>query len=670
MLVLPTGLCLFNVSSTLIRAISQPRIFLLTGVCSDSFNFPYQQSALQPINRPTKVTKGASNAPATTSLSNKFDIKITPTQTPVKPGLSLPQDFPPLIAPQPPTPAPTRLPRRVTTSAAIKPVIPVLPSSSLKSTAMQKDPQAKEKADNTESSTPSLPEVAMNPKPKEERTYSSLSEARTALKVLDPSVADSSKPVDEKSRPSKLDIAAAKDATKKVKDSTDTAGTKSGPVPSQPPTPATAVSQASASSATRPNQSRAIRVPPPSKAETRPASPAIAPTITSKQASRRPSIVSIDRPGSPASEKPWDNMSFASATLSRANSPPPSKVGSAPVRQVTKSQQKKERQARAKQAEEASKVEELPTKVEEPMQAPIIGRKKKAKKEKTQGTAESTPTVTRPTSPVPKEEEVVEEKAEPVTPVREGKKTASKIVADIKEPETPSSPATPASNDPQKASLTPASIFARLLKSGELNSTVSELFKSVSGLNHRYEGLELDLSVADESMVSDSQMHSLDQGEAITIQKSPTNHVVVLPDRSALRGLTAAQAARYLELRKQALANGDVPSNQALAGLVPVLPQVSLPVARVTSRVSSEDQKLPNRFAAPTPGPAPLIANMQKYGAMEGHGDQVLLKRIPGLSVEAAEQALSQTRKETEAVEKKLNALLKKNRRLVFGNTH
>lgn len=336
------------------------------------------------------------------------------------------------------------------------------------------------------------------------------------------------------------------------------------------------------------------------------------------------------------------------------------------MRQFTKSQQKKERQARAKQAEEASKVEELPAKVVEPMQAPIIGRKKKAKKEKTQGTADSTPTNTRPTSPVPKHEELAENKSEPVTPVKESKKAASKIAAEIKEPDTPSSPPTPASNDQQRSTISIASIYSSLLKSGELSPTVSELFKSFTGLNHRFDGLELDLTVTDDSMVSDSQMHSLDQGEAITIQRSPTNHVVVLPDRSALRGLTAAQAARYLELRKQAWANGDVPSNQALAGLVAVLPQVSLPVARFASRTSSEDQKLPNHFATPTP----RSAHMHKFSVMEGRGDEDFPKRSQNLSIEEAEQNLAAARKETEMLEKKLNALMKKNRRLLFGNSH
>ena len=519
----------------------------------------------------------------------------------------------------------------------------------------------------------------MKPKPKQSGASSSVAETRTASKSSEPLVSQPSKAVEKKPRPSKLDMIAVNNATRKEQDSADTPGVTSGPLPSHPPTPATTVSQTSGSSATRPNQVRATRAPPPPKAETIPASPATAPTIASKQTSRRPSVTSVDRPGTPISEKTWDDMSLASATLSRANSPPPTKVGSAPVRQTTKSQQKKERQARAKQAEEASKVEELPAKAVEPMQAPIVGRKKKAKKEKTLSTADSTPTPTRPTSPVPKEEEIAEGKTEPVTPVKESKKTASKIAADIKEPDTLSSPPTPASHDQQRSSLSAASIFGSLLKSGELSPTVSELFKNFSGLNHRFEGLELDLTFADDSTVSDSQMHSLDQGEAITIQKSPTNHVVVLPDRSALRGLTAAQAARYLELRKQALANGDVPSNQALAGLAPVLPQVSLAVARIpSSRASSEDRKLPNHFAASPPGSSSLSAHMQKFvgggGGEGGRGgdEDSASKRTAAtpLTVDGAEQNLASARKETEVLEKKLNALMKRNRRLLFGSVH
>ena len=657
---------------------------LLTILCPDSLRFPSRQDPIQPINRP--VNKASFNQPAATSSSSKPRVGDTPSETPVNLGSSLPQDFPPLVARQPPPPAPPRLQRKVTAGAAIKPAVPAISTSSAKATSTQKDLQQSEQATSIpEPATHSMPESSVKPKPKQSGASSSVAETRTASKSGEPLVSPPSKAAEKKPRPSKLDMIAVNNATRKEQDSADTAGITSGPLPSHPPTPATTVSQTSGTFATRPNQVRATRGPPLPKAETLPASPAMASTITSKQTSRRPSVTSIDRPGTPVSEKTWDDMSLASATLSRANSPPPSKVGSAPLRQTTKSQQKKERQARAKQAEEASKVEELPVKAVEPMQAPIVGRKKKAKKEKTQGTADSTPTPTRPTSPVPKEEDLAEGKPEPVTPIKDSKKAASKIAADIKEPDTPSSPPTPASHDQQRSSLSAASIFASLLKSGELSPTVPELFKTFSGLNHRFEGLELDLTFADDATVSDSQMHSLDQGEAITIQKSSTNHVVVLPDRSALHGLTAAQAARYLELRKQALANGDVPSNQALAGLAPVLPQVSLPVARITSSgASSEDQKLLNQFATLTapPGSSSLSAHMQKFVGGSGGGDggrggdeDSASKRTAAaassvLSVDVAEQNLASARKETEMLEKKLNALMKRNRRLLFGNAH
>ena len=679
MLVLLMGLCLESVIKT-----HRPLNVLLTILFPDSLHFRSRQDPIQPINRP--VNKASINHPAATSSSSKPGVGSTPLRTPVNPGLSLPQDFPPLVAPQPPPPAPPRVQRKVTAGAAIKPAVPAISTSSSKATSTQKDLQQSGYATSTtEPATHQMPENSVKPKPKQSGASSSVAETRAASKSSEPLVSHASKAVEKKPRPSKLDMIAVNNATRKEQDSADTAGVTSGPLPSHPPTPATTVSQTSGSSATRPNPVRATRAPPLPKAETLPASPAMAPTITSKQTSRRPSVTSVDRPGTPVSEKTWDDMSLASATLSRANSPPPSKVGSAPLRQTTKSQQKKERQARAKQAEEALKVEELPAKAVEPMQAPIVGRKKKAKKERTQGTADSTPTPTRPTSPVPKEEELVEGKAEPVTPVKESKKAASKIAADIKEPDTPSSPPTPASHDQQRSSLSAASIFASLLKSAELSPTVPELFKNFSGLNYRFEGLELDLSFADDSIVSDSQLNSLDQGEAITIQKSPTNHVVVLPDRSALHGLTAAQAARYLELRKQALANGDVPSHQALTGLAPVLPHVSLPVARISSsRASSEDQKLPNHFATPTtPVSSSLSVHMQKFvggggggnreegrGGDEDSASKKTTAAASTLSVDTAEQNLASARKETEMLEKKLNALMKRNRRLLFGNAH
>ena len=497
---------------------------------------------------------------------------------------------------------------------------------------------------------------------------SDLKEKRTAT--------SSYKTDDRKQRPEKLDIAAAKDksrivgreaATMEATRITRKGDDLSGLDLSQPPTPGTSASQSSVTSTVRQHQSRATRIPPVPKAEASP--PGFTPS--NKQTSRRPSLASINRPGTPTSERISDNASFTSATVSRASSPPPSKVGSAPVRQVTKNQQKKERQARAKQAEGTVKADEPAAKVEE-VQAPIIGRKKKTKKEKPQGTADSTPTATRPVSPVSKED-MLEGLAAPApapapaTPPKETKNGLSKVAADVKESETPSSPATPATSEQQRASLTAASIFAGLLKAGEVNATAADLFKTVPGLNHRFDSIELE-SVGVEDP-SEDQLRLLDQGEAVHIEKSPNNHVIMLPGRRPLRGLSAEQASRYLELRKQALFNGDVPSHQALDGLIPAPPPVSVAAMSSMSQRASKQKKLVNRFSTPIAETEPSSVQKRR-NASAGTFDENMLNRKPTLTVAEAEQQLSAYRKETEVLEKKMSALLKKNKRLLFGNAH
>ena len=495
------------------------------------------------------------------------------------------------------------------------------------------------------------------------------------------------KAVDKKQRPGKLDIVAAKDNAKSDTEFIDTLSevnnatseVAGAPISSQPPTPGTAVSQASVSSAVRVTQPRTITL---SKGEIQPGSPSISTSATtSKQASRRPSMTSMHRPGTPLDERISDNASFTSTSISRANSPP-GRVGSAPVRKMTKSQQKKERQARAKIAEGAAKAEEPAPKAEE-IQAPILGRKKKAKKDKIVGTAESTPTVTRPTSPSPREE-VMEEKVEvsatPATPVKESIKSSSRGFMD-KETNTPSSPAAPATGDQQKASITPASLFAQLLKDGEIMASAAELFKSFSGINHRAEPLEPDSACIDQSMLSEEELRQLDCGEAIVLRKAPNEHVVVLPDRKILLGFTADQASRYVELRKQALLNGDVPSPRALdsrhlaqagAALATLAPAPGdTASAAANNKLAPKSKKLINQFATPTAGPTTNPSHGQKTGP--GLSAEMIDERLRStfpLSVEEAEHALSIKRKETEALEKRLNALLKRNKRLLFGNVH
>ena len=150
---------------------------------------------------------------------------------------------------------------------------------------------------------------------------------------------------------------------------------------SRPNTPMTGVSRLSDSSA--PRQHRVLRVVDTPKTETPPpvsANQSVSSNqATAKARSRIPSISSNSRP-----ETPGDGGSevdqYTSASVSRANSPPASsRIGSAPVRSMTKSQAKKERRQKAKEAE-AKKIETASVLAEEPVIAPIVGRKRKTKK--------------------------------------------------------------------------------------------------------------------------------------------------------------------------------------------------------------------------------------------------------------------------------------------------
>ncbi|KAJ4155369.1 hypothetical protein LMH87_000620 [Akanthomyces muscarius] len=116
---------------------------------------------------------------------------------------------------------------------------------------------------------------------------------------------------------------------------------------------------------------KSIRVMTPAKMES--------PSIMSPIASRIMSLV--QRPETPASETVSDSASIVSASVSasRAGSPPPSRIGSAAIRQTTKSQQRKQRKDALKQDTKA--IAEAAA-ADEAVHAPVLGRKKKQKKEK------------------------------------------------------------------------------------------------------------------------------------------------------------------------------------------------------------------------------------------------------------------------------------------------
>ncbi|KAI4198006.1 MAG: hypothetical protein LQ346_002851 [Caloplaca aetnensis] len=488
------------------------------------------------------------------------------------------------------------------------------------------------------------------------------------------------KAVDAKSRP--LDTSKTTANTNEDVPASTTTGSMS-----QPETPVTTISQASGAHVGKNGQPRTIRVLPtsrqgtPQRTSTASGSKDATTAASAPIPSRRGSLSSAHLPGTPVSERISDNVSMTSTSMSRANSPPPSKVGTAPVRHVSKSQQKKERQAKAKEAEQAAKVEEPSTKaaLDEPVQAPIIGRKKKQKKAISRGTADSTPAVTRPTSPQPHEEDIPEqEELAPSTPIIGGKEAKPAAESGA---ETPISPAGPSLNDqPQSRSTNPAALFTSLRNSGEIDSKSGEIFKLVVGINHRF---ETDAQSSDQpesgtlhNPLTDAQNQRLDQGETLCIDQPNDKQTIILPDRRTLRGLSSEQASRYLALRTQALAtstalyhagHGPAPPKQprlpsSSAANVPFLPNPFLSEAeQAPSAFSTTASHLPQAFGSAATSTAYLDENTT---AARPRGERTA---TAAMSVEDAEVALAASRRETETLEKRLNKLLTRNRRLVFG---
>jgi CCR4-NOT transcription complex subunit 4 len=300
----------------------------------------------------------------------------------------------------------------------------------------------------------------------------------------------------KRKHPGKLDIAAAVD---KQNQTNSTAPADIGTpnkqqrafpsLPSAPSIPASpSVGVSSPVIKTMPRTLRVVQTPTP-KTEAPPAVPsASTPSAAAvgKLPSRKPSVASMNFPGTPSSEHISDNMSMTSASQSRANSPPlVSRVGSAPIREKTKSQQKKDRQERAKQKEEEEKARLLRDDAiaEEPAQEAIVSRKKKEKKEKAPKpvkakevveksepvTTDTTPTVSRPVSrpvsPGPQEKEVPAKIETPMpTPIR----TPS---MPLQSPHEPSPPPTP--------TLSPAQIVAELRAAKpEIQKALDSLFRT------------------------------------------------------------------------------------------------------------------------------------------------------------------------------------------------
>ena len=549
-----------------------------------------------------------------------------------------------------------------TTTPAIKPAIPVLPTSSVSKApptiAASSSKQQLEDAGKDEKAEPDnvFKEAAQAEVPAPDPIDNLGQDGKhsaTSTTSSKKTVPEAPKTLTKPKRQTTLNISISKEDAEKSVFSTKSSGetpsakvdearTESTGVPalSQPATPSTILSQSSAPSTARQSQ-KAIGMG--SKVD--PGSPGV-PLPSTRALSRQPSLTSLNQPGTPVSEKISDNASYTSNPVSRASSPPfGGKVGSAASRHVSKSQQKKERQARAKQLEEASKKEESPSKVEdEVVQAPIIGRKKKSKKvkEMSEVTADSSPSVTRPASSEDRKE------FEDRTPQPVQHQDSNKADQDIKTmPKAPSVPVEPeleatvlaqantnAEDEPMKTfSMTPSAILASLLASGEISQSSVDMFlRPGLGMNARFDHSLDSQPLPSQQDLTTAQLATLDSGRPVGITLDKNNAIVVLPNRRCLRGLTPAQVDRYVELydsishcenpailhHMNVNAGEDSQISQMIDSLMPPYLAYRLDAANgsATSAANAQQQStdqqplIPNRFAEQVsqhdPPPLPL----------------------------------------------------------------
>lgn len=352
---------------------------------------------------------------------------------------------------------------------------------------------------------------------------------------------------------------------------------------SRPDTPQTVTSRLSDSPATR--QPRILRVVETPKPETPPivTTPSVPASVAggTKSRSRRQSISSTSIPDTPA-DMGWEADYYPSTSASRANSPPAStRIGSAPVRSMTKSQVKKERKQKAKEAE-AKKVDIAPVN-EEPVQAPIMGRKRKTKKAPTatvstaDAPAASAPQKASPVKPASVSPVKAEPKVDTTT-----KKVKAKEIKPVREPTPPPVEEPPVQKEipvePWRSNNTVGQLvkdsealgraikdlfvertkplhelLAEMHKSGELDLNKSSLFNP-SNLSQRtdmkctaedYDYLQCPNELTEEDR------KTLLRGEPVRIGDDfLKTRCLITPRGCVLRHLEPEEEERYLELEK------------------------------------------------------------------------------------------------------------------------
>ena len=593
------------------------------------------------------------------------------------PGLPL-ADFPPLSAVEAKLPAHDQTTR-----------IPQLPKDAkgAKVTALDEISQSLSAA------PPIQAPHASKPSPRSRRTSTATNEAVQEPKEVRESTKIDSGKSERSKKLSKLDTATDKDQkgseagnlsqpTTTKKGGASKRDVPAGKSPTQPATPATAASQSPASSVVRqPRTLRLVQTPKseaPHSAET-PLEAAIAQDSRRTPHERTQSATNIPR--TPVNELISEHASVTSNTVSRSVSPSLDTKLNITSQSRSKAQKKKDRQAKAKQVDDIKVVQESQrTSVEEPpleglVQAPMMGRKKKTKKPKQQTDAK---TVTETTIEKP---EVAEPEAARASAPMEVE-TPPEIEVAVEGTETPAVEETTdeSKQGPSFMNLsTPAAVVSRLRDQGGLDSGIFDTFLKPDSLHQKAEGAAPpDALDGWEFKLSLSQRRALDRNDAVVVRLSDHEHGVILPDGSICRYLTEEEAAKYIRLRKDILQND--PSFLSNANL-PFCGRMDSTWREATNILSTGGFEMASAGIGfeddygTSPDTAGIAIVTDSTGLSGGRGrmDVVgLATRIEAMTREEAEKALRTSedmmvaaRKAAEMEEKRFNALLKRNRKII-----
>ncbi|KAF4776874.1 hypothetical protein HER10_EVM0009558 [Colletotrichum scovillei] len=391
----------------------------------------------------------------------------------------------------------------------------------------------------------------------------------------------------EKPVPGILNIAAATSAAQAKQPETTT--TEQSDVSAFPalPTPTTA-SVASPIARAAP---KTLRVVPTPKAEVPPALPSGA----AFSAAARAVSSASGRPGTPASEIISDSASIVSASVSasRTSSPPPTRVGTAPVRNTTKSQQRKQRKEAHK--EQSASITVAPKVVETEEQAPILGRKKKQKKEKP---VTSAPTPVKkpvervatppppPKEPTPPPKPIVERTVVDLPPPKgKAAKQAAKMAkaAEEKGKSKEGTPSTPTPPPPAPTAVAvpeesqdiadnpntfPEVVYHALHEAGEVpTAELLALLKPFLDAHSRFDRPSAATlsnnpppTATTKNMVSEADHAILLTGQPVR-KIMEGQRVLITPNGDCLRNLTEEEEGRYLALQKSVAVGSDQPDS-------------------------------------------------------------------------------------------------------------